>query len=403
MNPYMKNIYTIIFVAMLCAATPNRIFAQWITVYHDLNAQFYDAAFPTDLIGYVAASDSGGRVVLCTNDGGVTWSRKPIPGWSNIDKIAMTDSVTGYLIKGGAPGKILKTTDGFNTYSLHTTDSSFIVQAISLLNDSTGFYLNNAARLRKFKNNGSTVSHVIDTLADGQNLQFVTSYTGYMDTGNGLLMSADAGSTWNSVNNNLGFYCVEFNFADSMTGYFTDYSKIYKTTDGGQTFSVQNNFPNVYSLAVNGNFCMAANDTGNVSYTTDGGLSWQGEITGINFVVAEPYTVKNAPGGSCYLFSQFCGEVKKWQPVTENISQPSANSNFTVYPEPCTSQATISFCEPQRNAEINLLSIEGKEIFSLNFSGTQFPFDMSKVSPGIYFLSVRDEMRNIMNRKIIKQ
>ncbi|HUM47120.1 MAG TPA: hypothetical protein PLD84_09335, partial [Chitinophagales bacterium] len=382
----MKNIYATLLLVLLVNATAHKCTAQWIPVYQDMNAQFYDGAFPTDNTGYVAASDNGAAFVLRTKDGGITWDKKHIPGWGFIDKMVMIDSVSGYLIKGGVPGKILKTNDGFNTYTGYNTDTSFIVQAISLLNDSTGFYLNNAARLRKFKNNGAAFIHVIDTLADGQNLQFINAHTGYLDTGNGLLMTTDGGVNWNFINNDLGFYCVKFNFADSLSGYFSDFTTIYKTNDGGVTFSQQYSFSNVYSFAVNGNFCMAANDTGNVAYTNDGGLTWQTEITGINLIAPEPYKVITSPGGSCFLFSQFCGEIRKRKPLFTGTSDPAEGYYISVYPNPFSGQATLHADKMLKDATLMLYNSSGQKVKQEeNISGQVFTLQRGGLPIGSYF------------------
>lgn len=187
----MKKIYAYILVALFHLATTNSCQAQWTTVYQDNNAQFYDAAFPTDYTGYVAAVDTGGAVILCTTDGGINWNKKYIAGWGFINKMVMYDSLSGYIVKGGIPGKLAKTVDGFATYTTFNLDASFIVQALCLLNDSTGFFLNNSALLRKFENNGANFTNIIDTLASGQNLQFFDELTGYLDGGTGLLKTAD--------------------------------------------------------------------------------------------------------------------------------------------------------------------------------------------------------------------
>jgi photosystem II stability/assembly factor-like uncharacterized protein len=400
----MKKIYFIFSIVVLFMGATYNCMGQWTTVYQNNNTQLYDAAFPTDLTGFVAASDTGVAVVLRTNDGGITWNKKYILGWGFIDKIVMTDSVSGYLIRGGVTGKILKTSDGFNTYTVHNTDSSFIVKSLSLVNDSTGFFLNNAAKLRKFEHYGASYTHIIDTLSAGGTVQFVNSHTGYLDDGTRLLMTSDTGVTWNFVNSNLGFQSVVFNFADSLSGYFSDFNTIYKTNDGGIAFPLQYNFPGTYDFAVNGNFCMAANDAGNVAYTTDGGLIWQTETTGINFIVNGVYNVITTPGGYCFMLNSPGGEIKKRpEPLVAGIYNPAGDFNIAIYPNPFTSQTTISFSEQQRNTRIRITDIFGKEIKTINFSGKQLSTVLEEMKVGIYFLTITGERKSIVHRKIIIQ
>lgn len=402
----MKNQLPAILTALLISALTQNIFAQWIPVYQDANTEFRDAAFPTDNIGYVAATDTGGAVLLRTNDGGLTWDKRYINGWSFIDKVAMTDSLTGYLIKGGAPVQLLKTTDGFATYTMHNLDSSFVVQSLELVNDSTGFYLNNATRLRKFKNNGASYFHVFDTLFDGQNLQFVNPTTGYLDNGSKLLKTTDGGSSWNFANNNLGFYCVVFKFVDSLNGYFHDGSMIYKTSDGGLTFPQQYNFPDPTTFTVNGNFCMVANAYGDVAYTTDNAQTWQTETTGINWVATESYILKNSPDGSLYLFSQFCGEIRKRQPVIAGVNEYADEKSISVYPNPASDMVTFSSNGFELSgAKIRIIDVTGKLVFSQisdnYFSATVEIPDL--ISDGFYLLEIENPKQRVNKRLLIQR
>jgi photosystem II stability/assembly factor-like uncharacterized protein len=395
-----KRKYIVLIVLLLGCISG---FAQWTPVYQDNDAQFYDAAFPTDHTGYVAASDTGGAVILRTTDGGATWNKRYITGLSFINKIAMIDSLRGYIIAGGVPVKLIKTNDGFTTFTGHTLDSSFTVQALCLINDSTGFYLNNGSRLRKFENNGASFFHVIDTLNGGQNLQFVNSTTGYYDTGNGLLKTTDAGASWNFTNTNLGFYCVAFSFVDSTDAYFSDFSNILMTHDGGITFPQLYHFPDSYSLASHNSFCIAANDTGNVAYTNDGGLTWQTEATGINWIADEPYKVVLTPGGYCFLFSQFCGEIRKRDLFTSGIVDADIENPILIYPNPFTSEATIYFSEQQEGITIQIIDLPGKEIQRMNFTGKQLTIGKGEMQAGVYYVQITDEKKRMTIKKIIIQ
>ncbi len=393
-------------IAILIFASTQNTFAQWIPVFQDINTTYGDAAFPTDNTGYVTAADSGGAVVLCTTDGGSTWTRKHINGWNYIGRIAMTDSLSGYLIRGGVPVQLLKTSDGFTTYTIRNLDSCFAVLSLELLNDSTGYYLNNETRLRKFKNYGTSYFHVFDTLFDGQNLQFINPNTGFLDNGTRLLKTSDGGSTWNYVNSNLGFYTVSFKFADSLNGYFHDATTIYKTSDGGISFSQPYNFPNPVSFATQGNFCMVTNYSGDVAYTTDNAQTWQTEITGINWIVNESYIVKTTPGGSCFIFSGNSGEIRKRQPVIAGTAQLSGDKTIFVYPNPASDKIIInSNGFDLRNATVRLIDISGKLVFSQkqnDFSGKAIAIP-SLISDGFYLLEVENPEQRRSKRLVIQR
>ncbi|MBL0329555.1 MAG: T9SS type A sorting domain-containing protein [Bacteroidetes bacterium] len=398
------KIYFALLIAFFISITSVECKAQWPLVYQDNAAQFYDAAFPTDYTGYVAAADTGGTVILRTNDGGATWNKRYIPALGFINRIVMIDSLKGYLIRGGVPGKLLRTTDGFTTFTGANLDTSFSVQSLCLLNDSTGFYLNNAARLRRFENYGASIFHIIDTLIDGQNLQFMSPTFGFMDTGTGLLKTTDAGATWIFANTNLGFFCSTFNFADTLKGYFSDATAISTTHDGGLTFPLNYNFANAYNITSNGNFCIAANDTGAVAYTLNSGATWQIQSTGINLVVAEPYKVVMTPSNRCFIFSQFCGEIRKQgETFTSGINETDQNNMVSIYPNPFSSEATIYFEKHQKNTTIKIIDLLGKEIQTQTFTGKVLKIDRGMMQAGMYCIQITDEHKKVINKKIILQ
>lgn len=400
----MKIKHTAIIIALFLSIVTQKSLAQWIPVFQDINTFYKDAEFPTDHTGYVIASDSVGAVVLVTADGGTTWTRKHINGWGYIDKIAMFDSLRGYLIKGGAPVQLLRTTDGFTTYTVRNLDSCFVVQDLQLLNDSTGLYLNNETRLRKFKNYGASYFHVFDTLFDGQNLQFVSPTTGFLDNGYQLLKTTDGGSTWNYANTNLGFYTVVMKFADSLNGYFHDATTIYKTSNGGIGFPQQYNFTDPSSFATKGNFCMVANSTGNVAYTTDNALTWQTETTGINWIVNESYIVKNRPDGTCFIFSGNSGEIRKRQPVIAVIDQLHDEKKFSVYPNPAKDKIAIAANGIDlQDATVSILELTGKTVFTKKIISECSINLPEYISNGFYVLEIETKNRRLTKPLVIQR
>jgi photosystem II stability/assembly factor-like uncharacterized protein len=398
----MKKYYLSVTIALLICLSAGKSLAQWTQIYHDDNVQFYDITFPTDNTGYVAATDTGGTMVLCTTNGGTTWTKKYIGGLVFIDKIVMIDSMNGYLIKGGMPVIILKTHDGFSTFSAHFLDTCFAVQAMSLINDSTGFYLNNATRLRKFTHNGTAFSHVIDTLTAGQNMQFTNPDKGYLDAGTALLKTTDTGTTWTYANTSLGFSCVVFRFADWLNGYFSDGSLIYKTNDGGVTFPTTYSFPNTYSFVVKDNFCMAANDTGNVAFTTDGGASWHRETTGINLLAPEPYKVAVSPGLRCFITGQFCGEIMKRVPAVTNTPEVAGSQHISIYPNPAVDQVTLRSDKVLDNAGITVYNYLGQAVKQIkNISVQSFTIHTSPLPAGIYLVRVVQGNDVLLTEKVV--
>ena len=77
--------------------------------------------------------------------------------------------------------------------------------------------------------------------------------------------------------------------------------------------------------------------------------------------------------------------------------------SILIYPNPFTSQTTISFSVEQRNTIVRIMDILGKEIKTINFTGKQLTIEKENIKAGIYFVQTIDEKKNVINNKIIIQ
>lgn len=88
---------------------------------------------------------------------------------------------------------------------------------------------------------------------------------------------------------------------------------------------------------------------------------------------------------------------------TTSISEINYNNGFTFYPNPVSNKLTIKFDhEVTSGAEIKLIDINGKLIFSNSLQGSNHTLDMDKLLPGIYFIKVSNSNKNIV-KQITKQ
>jgi hypothetical protein len=78
-------------------------------------------------------------------------------------------------------------------------------------------------------------------------------------------------------------------------------------------------------------------------------------------------------------------------------------NQFVIYPNPFTSQTTITFSEEQKNTTIKITALLGQEIKVIHFSGRQLVIDKAEMKAGIYFVQTTDEKKHICNKKIIIQ
>jgi hypothetical protein len=87
----------------------------------------------------------------------------------------------------------------------------------------------------------------------------------------------------------------------------------------------------------------------------------------------------------------------------EGIDEESYSDNISIYPNPFSSQLTLSFLEEQINSIIIIIDILGEEIKKISFNGKVCLVDKGDIKSGIYFVRITDDKRNIMTRKIVIQ
>lgn len=88
------------------------------------------------------------------------------------------------------------------------------------------------------------------------------------------------------------------------------------------------------------------------------------------------------------------------------VGIPSAdnnNNNVTIAPNPFNSSTVISFGAEQKNTNIKITDVLGKEIKSINYTGKQLTLAKEEMSNGIYFVQITDENKNVINRKVVVQ
>jgi hypothetical protein len=88
------------------------------------------------------------------------------------------------------------------------------------------------------------------------------------------------------------------------------------------------------------------------------------------------------------------------QPVTivvTNVTNPdSPKGNVIAYPNPFTSTVYLQNNDASKTLQVELVSIEGKTIFTKTMTAQQEQFDLGELSNGIYFLRVYNENKQLV-------
>ncbi len=83
------------------------------------------------------------------------------------------------------------------------------------------------------------------------------------------------------------------------------------------------------------------------------------------------------------------------------IREENNPDNLNIFPNPFTSQTTLAFSTDQKNTEVRITDILGKEIRTLHFSGKELIIEKGEMERGIYFVEITDVNKNRVNRKIV--
>ncbi|MCW3084267.1 MAG: hypothetical protein JWP12_1633 [Bacteroidetes bacterium] len=109
--------------------------------------------------------------------------------------------------------------------------------------------------------------------------------------------------------------------------------------------------------------------------------------------------------GCYYAYCVSCGYYTSDTVCITNagILENDFSNSINIYPNPFTSQTTISFSEDQSHTLIKITDALGKEIKTIDYSGKSCTIDKGEMKEGIYFVKITDEQKNVVNRKIIIQ
>ena len=95
---------------------------------------------------------------------------------------------------------------------------------------------------------------------------------------------------------------------------------------------------------------------------------------------------------------------------TNSVSQLEMANSVTIYPNPFTSQTTITFSEIQKNTTIKIMDVVGKEIRNLELgirNSKTVTLDMSGYAKGVYFVQITTSAgsanEKVVNKKIVVQ
>ena len=390
----MKKIIFFLFVTSFIAK------GQWAVSFSNQNIAFRNIQFLNNLEGFVIGDrlDTGTGVLLKTTNAGLTWQETALP-LNFVSRLHFFNNLYGYVIKSGAPVKLISTTDGGATWTTNLMDSSYAVTGMAFINSSTGYYLNNAGRLRGISNGGTSYTYLSDTLPDSGLLLFPDPSTGYSAQGNYMLKSTSAGNTWFYLPTNLNapLQSNALAFASTNIGYVSTQNttgpNIYKTINGAQTWQQVGN-KNAAVIAANTNYCMAVNnDSLRIIFTDNSAASWSLDPVPSQFIGAVDGAI--TANGNAYLINE--GIIFKRAPFinTTGLGDLNGENNpLTIYPNPVSDKLTI---ESNSTTQFLIYNSLGELVLTTKSGQT----NVSNLSKGVYLVKSIDA-KNYLIRHFIK-
>jgi photosystem II stability/assembly factor-like uncharacterized protein len=235
----------------------------------------------------------GSKVVLLgdkgylgySNDNGATWTHYPNAA-GTLTSDAMRDVImvgdTGYAV--GRNARLLKTTDGWATYTMLTHNFNPYFEGIKLRNDGSLLACGWQGTISVCYDGGYTWEDLFPTAIDLWQASIVDADTWYVvgDKGS-ILKTTDGGQTLEKkgIPGSVDLYYACY-FKNALEGWVSGKTtgKIYRTVDGGENwstftvpgFAATKSYRDFFFLNENVGYLLGAG--GMVTKTTDGGITW---------------------------------------------------------------------------------------------------------------------------------
>ena len=420
----MKKIVTLLYLLLVIP-----IYSQWIQ--QATSSQSLNDIHCINENNVVAVGNIG--TILKTTDGGTTWVQKASGTTHNLIKIQFTGVNVGYAIgrKAGENDILLKTIDAGENWNNVGLNEALFIYDISCVNENiffaTCYNSSSSKALYKSIDGGATFT-VVPILFNQfiDKIQFINEQIGFASN----YKTIDGGITWAPINTD--FNVSTFFFLNEDIGFiYTMENGKYKTIDGGLTFTTieepnymdfaidlfslnQNivwelNYSDPLILDVPPVYCISKNTLNNTVNQNDdfcltGNPGFVDEIY-INALHFANETTGFAIGGwkGNYFGPTNGGYIYKNSTGNMAVNEVNKKQNLTVYPNPATSQITVSLAEmTSPSFEIEITNMLGKKVYSQSYQSiNNVSIDTKAFSKGVYFLTAIQQDKKETQKIII--
>jgi photosystem II stability/assembly factor-like uncharacterized protein len=390
-----------------------------------------------------------------------SWTVNTTGVTSILNDVFFLNDTVGWV---STTGKVLKTTDGGNTWIQNSAgiSSSVVLNSISFTSINTGWAVGNGGLIYKSNDGGQNwVTQVSGTTNDLYYVCFVNDSTGWAVGAPGnnptlavILKTTNGGQSWNNINSFFTGYLSSVQFIDENLGWAVGESgMVMRSNDGGLNWTVTNsqtstvttkNILDVHFYSPSKGWAVGADGT--VIVSSDSGSTWSiqasglttSNLSGVYFIssnegwavgnqspgfgpqilytnnAGQSWTVQNSNTTAnislkkVYFSSQnkgfavgTSGRVFKYSPTISTISDVEV-TDLNIYPNPANNTAFIEF-DSFGIYKLKVVDLSGRIMLVEESISQNYQINMESWSSGIYQISITNEKGQITAKTIVKQ
>ncbi len=274
MKYFTKLSLRLLQIALLLVVLSNSyLFSQWDVLIE--NTDRFSVYFANENTGWAAGAKG---TIRKTTDGGNSWSIHSSGTTYDLFGVQFVDVNTGWVV--GYNGTICKTTDGGTSWVSQTSGTTNNLRGVHFLNENTGWITGWSGTILKTTDGGTSwVSQISGTTNSFYGINFADENNGWVVGNSGTIFkTTDGGTSWVSQISGSPFTLNSVFFTDINTGWIVgNGGTILKTTDGGATWIGQTSgTTNILNCIrfTDANTGWTVGNSGTVLKTIDGGATW---------------------------------------------------------------------------------------------------------------------------------
>lgn len=397
MSPDGRGIVTDVYGGII--ATDNLGFTST-----DINPQsglsvFRRIHFLNNDLGWVGGDDGK---ILKTTDGGESWIlMEDVPYYSSIYDMAVVNANKVLIVNND--GTVVSTSNGGNSFSEQTLLADEWLRAISFPTASVGYIGGEAGRIWKTTNGGTSyiLTENTDDDEDIYDLSFTSASNGFLvDEFSRIKKTVNGGITWTDVNTSgIGAVSHVYAINENFAYFINENGDVSRTVDGetteflGETcistpFDLQfiNDSTGFAVGSLNNTFC-------DVAFTSDSGATW----SSMTFPFAYAgWGVFAFDTNTVFLVGQSQSIIRSGEgEIVTSIQKSEGHETSLVYPNP--SQGVIRIHEGESFQNWELINLQGQ----LVKTGNQRIISLEEFPNGIYLLKLNAEKQGFSMTKVI--